>query len=163
MTQVDNTVVRKTKRVTNSKAKSLVADGLQAALKNGDIEELALAGGCSTRAIQKALAHETLLHFDTLLNALDYEPAILAPALAAKGYTLTPVDSNAVTDMELVTGLTDCVADYLHRIADGERCHVDTAILAQNFRKLIPHMQAIVDQDNVQRGVVELPVKGKVA
>lgn len=146
-----NTVVRKPSRLTKSRTKALVADGLQSAVRDGDIERLALAGGVTTRCIQKALAHDTLPSFDVLLNMLDEEPGILTPALAEKGFHLTPTHAEPANDMQLAAGLGHTLAELIERLRDGKRCHVDTAVLASLFRSVIPQMQAIVDEDDARR------------
>jgi hypothetical protein len=38
--------------------------------------------------------------------------------------------------------------EYLDRMKDGRRCHVDTAALAKLFIPLIPQMLAIVEEAN---------------
>lgn len=123
-------------RVIHLRGKGALADGI----------------GVSERGINRALIGETVPELHNAINSLTVDATALDEVLALVGFSLTPIDARGVDDMQLVTGLSGAVADYLARMGDG-RCHVDTAALAKLFRPLIGQMQAIVDADDAQRGL----------
>lgn len=102
--------------------------------------------------ISRAMRGPSLPSAEHLLNSLVADPTALNEALALYGLIAAPKNAQAANDMDLVTSLSGSVAEYLKCIADGKRCHVDTAVLAQLFRPLIPQMQAIVDEADRIKG-----------
>lgn len=103
--------------------------------------------------INRALAGPSLPAAEHLLNSLAADQTALQEVLALYGLKAVPVVAEAANDMGLATALAQSVAEYLARIADGKRCHIDTAVLANLFRPLIPQMQAIVDESDRAKGV----------
>lgn len=101
--------------------------------------------------LRRGIAGPSLPAAEHLLNSLAADPTALNEALALYGLIATPKEVQAANDMALVTGLSGAVAEYLKRIADGKRCHIDEGVLAAMFRPLIPQMQAIVDADDGRR------------
>jgi len=104
-----------------------------------------------TVTVRRGIAGPSLPASENLLNSLAADPTALNEALALYGLTATPKEAQTANDMALVTGLSGAVAEYLKRISDGQRCHIDEAVLAAMFRPLIPQMQAIVDADDARR------------
>lgn len=103
--------------------------------------------------INRALAGPSLPAAEHLLNSLAADATALQEVLALYGLKAVPITADAANDMDLVTDLSRTVAEYLARIADGKRCHIDTAVLANLFRPIIPQMQAIVDESDRAKGV----------
>jgi hypothetical protein len=95
--------------------------------------------------VRRGIAGPSLPAAENLLNSLAADPTALNEALALYGLIATPKTAEAANDLALATGMSSALAEYLRRIADGKRCHIDEAILAELFRPLIPQMQAIVD------------------
>ena len=106
---------------------------------------------CDPVTLRRGIAGPSLPAAEHLLNSLAADPTALNEALALYGLIAIPNDVQEANDMALVTGLSGAVAEYLKRIADNKRCHVDEAVLATMFRPLIPQMQAIVEADNARR------------
>lgn len=149
----DTSVVRKTPLLTHVRAKELTADGVRDAVKTHGKDLLARAGDCSIRVIEKWMAEGSLPDLDVMLNLARQAPEVLTPILAEMGWNaLTPTRAEPANDMALVAGMSATVAEFLRLLTDGKRCHVDTAILADLFRTLIPQMQAIVDEDDRMQG-----------
>jgi hypothetical protein len=146
-----NAVVRKIPHLTNARATELAAEGVQAGVKSCGKDRLAKAADVTTRTIEKWMAEGSLPDVDHLLNMADEDPAVLCTLLAEKGWTLTPAHAEPANDLQLAAGIGHTLAEFLDRIRDGRRCHVDTAVLASLFRELIPQMQAIVDEDDARR------------
>ena len=105
----------------------------------------------NAKTIDRAMAGPSLPDAENLLNSLIADPSALDEVLKLYGLKVVPNVANAANDMALVTSLSGTVAEYLQRIADGKRCHVDTAVLAELFRPLLPQMQAIVDEHDARR------------
>ncbi len=100
----------------------------------------------STKTIDRALIGETLPELHTALASLSADPTALDEVAALYGVRFCPLTVQAANDLELVGNLSQTVTEFLHRLSDGTRCHRDTAILADLFRRVIPQMQAIVDE-----------------
>lgn len=145
----DNTVVRKTAPITHVRAVELTADGVRQAAKRVGKDKLAKAGDCGIRVVEKWIAEGSLPGVDKLLNMATVAPEVMTPLLSEMGWNaLTKAQADPANDFDLVSNLSSTLTEFLQRIADGHRCHVDTAVLAGLFRMLMPQMQAIVDEDD---------------
>lgn len=107
--------------------------------------------------IKRGIAGPSLPAAENVFNSLAADPTALNEVLSLYGLIATPKESGEVSDMDLITGMSGAVAEYLRRIADGRRCHLDETALAALFRPIIPQMQAIVDADDRRKGVVPMP------
>lgn len=145
--------VRKKPFLTNARAKELTAEGVRKAVSRLGKDKLAEAADIRTnRTIEKWIAQGSLPDVDALFNMADESPEVLNGLLAEKGWaSLTPARSDPANDMQLAAGLGHSLAEFIDRLRDGRRCHVDTAVLSALFRELIPQMQAIVDEDDARR------------
>lgn len=103
------------------------------------------------KLITRGCAGENLPEAHNLFNALIADPSALDEVLHEYGYAVVPLRTAAANDMALVTGMSSAVTEFLVRISDGRRCHIDTAILAKLFRPLIPAMQSIVAEDDERK------------
>lgn len=101
--------------------------------------------------INRALTGPSLPSAENLLNSLAADPTALCEVMALYGLQLSPLAADAANDFELAARIGHTLAEFLERLRDGQRCHVDTAVLAPMFRDLIPQMQAIVDQDDARK------------
>lgn len=101
--------------------------------------------------INRALTGPSLPSAENLLNSLAADPSALAEVLALYGLQVSPLVATTANDFELAARIGHTLAEFLERLRDGQRCHVDTAVLAPMFRDLIPQMQAIVDQDDARK------------
>jgi len=144
-------VVRKTPHLTNARAIELTGEGIAAAVKEVGKEALAKAADVEKRTIEKWMAQGSLPAIDCLLNMADESPKVLIGIAAEKGWCLTPAQAQPANDMQLAAELGHGLAELIDRLRDGKRCHIDTAVLAALFRELIPHMQAIVNEDDARR------------
>lgn len=146
------TIVRNAERLTKDRAKALVAAGIQRnAPSHGAIERLALAGGCSARCIEKALAHDTLPGVDILLNMLDAAPTVLDEVLAARGVRLISLHADPAGDLATMAGLCDAAGALGHALADGVRDHRETLTIADKVRPILPRLEAIVREADAIR------------
>lgn len=132
-------------------SKSHVSDALSSGLSRA----VATAGGkgaCADRmevepkTLSRWLGGETMPELHLAAGALSVDRTALNDVLALYGLTATPKVAEAANDMALVGALSNSVTEFLRLIADGKRCHIDTAVLATLFRPLIPQMQSIVDE-----------------
>lgn len=149
-----NPVVPKRHQISEQQFHDALVAGLgRVAAKTGR-GALADRSGRTTRALDKLFAGDTA---DTsgrgLFDFLNADETALDEVAALYGVCLTPKRANPANDMDLVTDLSRTVAEYLARIADGKRCHIDTAVLANLFRPIIPQMQAIVDESDRSKGL----------
>lgn len=147
----DNAVVRKTRHLTNARAIELAASGIRAAVNSKGKDRIAKAGDVKVRTVEKWMGEGSLPDVDHLLNIADEDPAVLRALLAEKGWVLVPARAEPANDLQLAAGLGHSLGEFLERLSDGHRCHIDTAIVAALFRELIPQMQAIVDEDDARR------------
>lgn len=140
MTPNRATSIRGKQRLTKDRAKILIASGLHRCVAAHGIDELALAGGCSRRTIEKALAHETVPSVEYLVNMLDLDASLLDELLAAKGLRLCPLDSAPARDLPIAAGVIDAMGELVKAAADGHRDHGETLAVADLLR---PHMAAL--------------------
>ncbi len=103
--------------------------------------------------VRRGISGPSLPSAENLLNSLAADPTALNEVLALYGLSATPKVATPANDMQLAAGLGHSLAEFIDRLRDGKRCHVDTAVLAALFRELIPQMQAIVDEDDARRRV----------
>lgn len=102
--------------------------------------------------ISRAMRGPSLPSAEHLLNSLCADATALDEVLALYGLTIKPKQSQAANDMELAAGLGHGLSELIDRLRDGKRCHLDTLALAELFRRIIPQMQAIVDEADQIRG-----------
>lgn len=150
---IDNKVVRKTGPVTKDKAKALIASGLQRAVMNHGLEDVAAAATCSPRCLQKALSHETLPEAHTLANILLLEPTVLSEFYSHLGFKIVPTHAAADQDMQTVAEMSRAVTVFLQALEDGRRCHRETLEIASLLRPLVQKLTAIVHEADGLRSV----------
>ncbi len=114
---------------------------------------LADKAGMDEQTVKRAVSGPSLPAAEHLLNSLVADPTALQEVLALYGVKAVPLVAEPANDMSLATALAQSVAEYLSRLADGKRCHIDTGVLANLFRPLIPQMQAIVDEADRAKGI----------
>jgi DNA-binding phage protein len=149
---LDNTVVRKSGRLTKDRAKSLVAAGLQRAVAKLGKDEVALAAGCSSRCIEKALGHDTLPSIETLFNALGADATIADELLAAYGFRLVPLQCQAANDLATAAGLGHAGAELAAAWADGKRDHPELFRFVDLIRPHLPAINALIQEADQIRG-----------
>lgn len=150
-----NPFVRKNGPLTKQRAKELVASGLQRAIgssRDGKAE-VALAAGCTSRCIEKALSHDTLPSIETLFNALAADETILNEFLSHYGYRLTSITADPAHDLHTAAGLSHAAGSLIDAHADGNRCHRETLEVADKLRPLLPQITAIIHEADSLRGV----------
>jgi hypothetical protein len=139
-------------RLTKDRAKQLVASGLHRAVSGNGLDEVALAAGCTNRCIQNALALDSLPSLDLLLNAMDLEPTLLDEVLAAKGFRLAPLHTNAANDLNIAAGVSEIAGAICRALTDGQRDHNETLAIAKLIRPHLPALSAIVREADELRG-----------
>lgn len=130
-------------RVRNSMGQGAFAD-------KADLEDV---------TIRRGIAGPSLPAAENVFNSLAADTTALNEVLSLYGLIATPKVTGEISDMDLITSMSGAVAEYLRRMADGRRCHIDDGALASLFRPIIPQMQAIVDADNARRGVASIPAQ----
>lgn len=98
------------------------------------------------KTISRAITTQNLPEAHTVLNSLFADPTALDEVMREYGYRMVTLRADAANDMALAADLSQTVTEFLKRLSDGKRCHIDTAVLAELFRRLIPQMQAVVDE-----------------
>ncbi|WP_343518115.1 hypothetical protein [Sphingomonas sp.] len=98
------------------------------------------------KTIDRAVTASNLPEAHTVFNSLVADISALDEVLKEYGLRAAPRHAVAANDMALAADLSLTVTEFLKRLADGKRCHIDTAVLAELFRRLIPQMQAVVDE-----------------
>ncbi len=131
--------------------KSQVSDALASGLSRA-VVAAGGKGACADRlevepkTLGRWMAGDTMPELHLAAGALAIDKTALNDVLGIYGLTATPKVAEPANDMALVGALSNSVTEFLRLIADGKRCHIDTAVLATLFRPLIPQMQAIVDE-----------------
>ena len=146
----DNHVRPKT-ALSKTRVAALLAAGF-ARVSAGRKGEFADKLEVKVRTVDRALTGDTTPEFHTAINALLFDITALDEVMRAVGCKITPNHSQAANDMELAAGLSHGLSEFIDRLRDGRRCHIDTAVLAELFRQIIPQMQAIVDEADHMRG-----------
>lgn len=102
--------------------------------------------------INRAMTGPSLPSAEHLLNSLCADLSALDEVLALYGVKAKPLVSAAANDMELAAGLGHSLSELIDRMRDGKRCHLDTLALGELFRRVIPQLQAVVDESDSIRG-----------
>jgi hypothetical protein len=145
-------VFRKVDRLSKERCKTLVASGLHRAVTANGLDEVALAAGCCEESVRNALGLKTLPAIDTLLNAMDLDATILDEALAAKGFRIAPLHSEAANDLNIACGLNRVAEAICRALLDGVRKHHETLEIADIIRPHLPALTAIVREADGLRG-----------
>lgn len=146
-------VVRKNRKLTKDRAKALVASDWQRIAATQGLDALAAEGACSRRCIEKALAHDSLPEFHTLLNTLDADSTALDTSLAEKGFCITPIEMEFENDLELIAELSALLTEWLDAMKDGKRDHVELMRIASRIRQILPKLRGVVGQADKLRAV----------
>lgn len=146
-------VVRNNRKLTKDRAKALVATDWQRVAAAQGLDGLAAEGACSRRCIEKALAHDSLPEFHTLLNTLDADPTALDSSLAEKGFCLVPLEMGFDQDMTVITELSALLTDWLDAMKDNRRDHTETLRIATRIRQLLPKLRGVVGEADKLRAV----------
>lgn len=107
--------------------------------------------GTDSATVGRVLGCKNLPEAHTIFNSLCADPTALDEVFAHYGLRVVPLVAEAANDMQLAASLSDALGEFIRRLADGQRCHVDTSVLAALFRTLIPQMQAIVLEDDARK------------
>ncbi len=107
--------------------------------------------GTDSATVGRVLGCKNLPEAHTIFNSLRADPTALDEIMAHYGLRVSPLHTEAANDMQLAASLSDALGEFIRRLSDGHRCHVDTAVLAALFREIIPQMQAIVTEDDDRR------------
>lgn len=103
-------------------------------------------GASEGKTISKAISGEHLPEAHTILNTLGVDPAGLFHTLSLFGGVFVPCRPMASEDYETIRQMMHAATEYLDRMKDGRRCHVDTAALAKLLVPLVPAMLAIIQE-----------------
>lgn len=103
-------------------------------------------GASCGKVISRAIAGEHLPEAHTVLNTLVADPAGLFNTFALYGGVFVPCRAKNGDDYETISKLMHTATEYLDRMKDGRRCHVDTAALAKLLIPLVPAMLAIIQE-----------------
>lgn len=137
--------------VPKSEVSAALAVGLSRAIRNaGGKGTLADSMDASVKTLDRALTGDSVPELHTALNALNADATALDEVLRLYGFRAAPLRADAANDMTLAAELSNTVTEFLKRLSDGKRCHLDTAVLAELFRRLIPQMQAVVDEHDTR-------------
>lgn len=107
-------------------------------------------GARDPKTVGRAISGEGLPEAHIVLNSLAVDPAALFNVMTLFGGVFVPVSAGSSDDMALICQMMKAASEYLERMQDGHRSHVDTAALAKLFRPLVPAMLAIIQEANGQ-------------
>lgn len=102
--------------------------------------------------VRRGISGPSLPSAENLLNSLAADKTALNEVLALYGLEARSKLSQAANDMEIAAGLGHGLSELIDRLRDGKRCHLDTLALGEVFRRVIPQLQAIVDEADHIRG-----------
>lgn len=88
----------------------------------------------------------------TILNSLVVDPTALSTVLLRYGGVFVPVAAGPCNDNAAISQLLRAATEYVERMQDGRRDHVDTLALADLFRPLIPAMLCVIEEANKLKG-----------
>lgn len=132
---------------SKSDVSQALAVGLSRAIRSaGGKGTLADNMETSTKTLDRAIIGENLPELHTALAATLTDITALDEVFKLYGFHAALIRADAANDMALAADLSNTVTEFLKRLADGKRCHIDTGVIAELFRRLIPQMQAIVDE-----------------
>lgn len=106
-----------------------------------------VAPGCDD-TVTNAISGKNTPRLHTALASLNVDTAALFNTLMLYGVVAVPADPEAISDMDTISAMLRSATEYLERMQDGKRCHVDTAALAKLFKPLVPAMLAIIREAN---------------
>lgn len=102
------------------------------------------------KTVSKAISGEHVPAAHTVLNSLVVDPAALFNTLRLFGGCFVPIAATEPDDMAAISAMLHAATEYLDRMKDGRRCHVDTAALAKLFAPIVPHMLGVIEEANGQ-------------
>ncbi len=111
-----NQVRPNSQRLTDEDARHLLADGLLRFCHREGPARVGLIAGCDEKTIRRARDEKTTLKLANALNLLDGDPHALDALLAAKGFILAPMMTEA-PDLIASAGAA------IHRIATNRAAH----------------------------------------
>lgn len=130
--------------MTKDRAKALVAAALRRSSCTHGLAQLAKAGGCSKRTLEKAANAESLPSFEVLLNMLDQDPSILDEAFRAKGWQIVPLAGAEACDFETLAGVCDVAGEFSLALVDRVRTHDETMKLGPKISRVLPGLVSVV-------------------
>jgi hypothetical protein len=137
--------------VRREDVRDAVASDWEECIKRVGINEMMDALGLDRAdTITNATRRKHAPELHNALNSLRADPAALFKTFRLFGGCFIPIEGRGGDDMETVIALLHAATEYLDRVKDGQRCHVDTAVLAKLFAPLVPHMLAVIEQANGQ-------------
>lgn len=104
------------------------------------------------RTVDSAIAMRSLPEAQHIFNLLRIDPAALNGILASYGLQAVPLRGEAANDMHTIAGLSHVAGDWVQRLSDGRRCHIDTLALADAIRPLLTALTGIVVEADRIRG-----------
>lgn len=117
----------------------------------------------TTRTIDNALTGTTLPELHTAFNSLVADPTALDEVAALYGFVIQPKHSEAANDLKTASCLSHLAGQIIDALSDGYRDHRETLAIAKIARPLSKMLSALIDEADQISGVVEVPVKGRVA
>jgi hypothetical protein len=115
----------------------------------GERASFAAKIGCrDPKTVSKAISGEHLPEAHTILNSLVADPTALFKVFQLYGGAFVRTQPGEVCDMSCISQMLHAATEYLDRMKDGRRCHVDNTVLAKLFVPLIPAMLAIIREAN---------------
>lgn len=113
-----------------------------------------LIGASEGKTLSKAISGEHLPEAHTILNTLGVDPAGLFHTLSLFGGVFVPCRAISGEDYATIRKMLHAATEYMDRMQDGRRCHVDTAALAKQLVPLVPAMLAIIQEANGEKAPI---------
>ncbi len=143
----------KIRKLTRDRAKSLIATGLQRAVGQHGMDQVAAEATCGDTCLRNALSQKALPELHFVLNALPLDSTIMDEALADVGFCLVPLEMDFGQDMDVIAELSGLMTEWVTAMKDGRRDHVETQQIAARIRHLLPRLRGIVGEADRLRAV----------
>lgn len=147
----DAPVVRNRASVTEERFQDLLVAGLARVKARVGAAALASSMNRSTRQLDNVFSGSTPGP-KALFDALDADATALDEVLAAYGFKLEPLETAASADLPTIVALGHANAEWIERLGDGQRCHIDTLAIADRLRPLMPHLNGLLNEADRIKG-----------
>jgi hypothetical protein len=130
----DNRVRPPVRRLTDSDARHLLADGLLRSCHAHGPARVALETGCDEKTIRRARDEETTLKLACAFNLLDIDPHALDALAAAKGVMLVPLIDAAPDFISAASATIHQLAEARSPDSPGGHLVTDCELLAMEAK-----------------------------
>ena len=139
-------------RLTEEDAREKLSFGLLRLTSAHGPSRVGLEAGCDEKTIRNARDQKSTLRLDLALNLLALDHTALDELLAAMGYKVIPLHTNAANDLHTAAGLLDGASELVRAYEDGIREPHETHAVAEKLRPHMPAAMAIIRESDRLKG-----------